>query len=144
MNERQKIITALDTQLKRISVANGFQTALGSSVEEWRVLPWEESDLPALSYRDTGAELVESDNFYAKKKLNLEVSITVSGSTTLVNIRKTIGDVLEALDYDRTLGGYAYMIEYDGDTIEINHEDNIFGEVVMRFGIYYRTKLMED
>ena len=106
---RQQIITAIDTQLKTISVANGYRTELGATVQEWDVTPLDpDSETYRLEYRDE--EEARADLTVGEHTMGLVMVIRVltSGSTSAADIREMISDVAKAMYEDPTFGGLAY------------------------------------
>lgn len=144
---RQLIITALDTRLKTILVSGGYATNLGWNVFEWRSTDLQESELPALIYRDISsgeALAITIMGASSKREYPLDVEIEVKGadgSTTPAQMRSMIADVIKAIGTDPTFGGLADMTEYNGDETSVLQEDKIMGSTLMRFRIIYRTKI---
>jgi len=105
---RQQIIDAVDTQLQTISVANGYRTELGATVQEWDVTPLDpDSETERLEYRDEEegrADLTVGEHTMG---LVLVVRVLTAGSTSAADIREMIADVAKAMYEDPTFGGLA-------------------------------------
>lgn len=145
MGVRQNILTYAGTLFATITTVNGYNTNLGDNVDEWKAYADEESELPSLRYRDMGVEVLEQDNVYTNKKLNLKIECRVSdGSSTSATIRKCIQDVLAAIGTDITWNDNAYDTNYEGDVIEIEQTKNKIGYVSMDIAIGYRTTNWTD
>ncbi len=46
-SKRQQIISAIKTGLQSITIANGYETDLGSSIYEWRLAEYQSMELPS-------------------------------------------------------------------------------------------------
>ncbi len=140
-SKRQDIIDALDTRLRTILTAGGYETDLGSNVFEWRATALQESELPGLIYRDISCEPVENTaSLYQEFFLNIEVEIiTVSGSTTASQIRKMIADVYKAIGTDDKWGGLALGTFSDGDEMNIEQAEKIIGGATVSFHVHFAT-----
>lgn len=147
MGKRQDIITAAGVKFATITIANGYNTDIGNNVNEWKVIADEESDLPSLHYRDASVEVLEiegQDNYFETKKLNLEVEIRVSGTTTPATLRLMIEDVLAAVGKDINWSNNAYDTDYEGDTMDIDQDNLKIGSVLMNIAIGYQVKNWTD
>lgn len=122
MNVRQSIMAALKTRLQTILTTGGYNTNLGTSVEEWRGYPTDISDHPMLIIRDT-EDRVTCDYAVHEHELDAELLIVSSGSTVVAEMRKMIADVYDCLGADRSIGGYITDVIYKGDTLEMLHEE---------------------
>lgn len=144
---RQTIITALDTRLKAILISSGYITNLGQHIFEWRSVDLQETDLPAIIYRDisSGEALpVTIMGANSLREYPLEVLIEIhgaDGSTTPAQMRSMIADVIKAIGTDPTFGGLAVMTEYLGDETSVEQADKTMGSTTVRIRIIYRTKI---
>ncbi len=141
-NTRQSIIDAIDTQLKTILIANGYDTDLGSNVFEWRQVPLQESELPALIYRDVTSEIEIIVLDRHTHILNLEVEVkTQPGSTSGSLARKMIADVIKAIGVDHTWGALAIKTDPVSSEIVFEQHEKIITGAIINFEITYRTDL---
>jgi hypothetical protein len=145
---RQQIISALDTRLKTILVANGYASNVGQHVYEWRSADLEESSLPGIIYRDiSSGEALPVTIMAADSKrefpLDVEIDIHVkTGATSApAQMRSMIADVIKAIGTDPTFSALAVMTEYNGDETSVEQQERTMGSATMRFRIIYRTKL---
>lgn len=143
---RQIILTALDTRLKAILIASGYETDLGLSVFEWRTTEFQATELPGITWRDYAAsEAVPITIMGASSKveqaLDVEMDIMVQdGPDTGSTIRKCIADVQKAIGIDPTWGGLAVGTDDSGNETMRDQAGKITGSVTMRIRITYRTK----
>ncbi len=141
---RQLIINAIDSRLKLITIANGYETNIGGKVFEWRAVPVEEIDLPCIIYRDlssVNSVLTIGIGGYHESNLNIEVEvICAAGSVTPSTIRKMLADVIKAIGVDATWSGLASSTDPVSDAITIEQNEKIIGGANITFTITYRTK----
>jgi hypothetical protein len=132
---RQKIINAIDARLKTILVTGAYKTNLGSNVFAWRATPFEESELPALNYRDTTESRIPGAGVY---DLTLTVFIEVF-STTMTELRQCLADIEKAIFVDETWGDLALNSEIGPEEIQIGQNENIFVASEIALIVEYRT-----
>ncbi len=143
-NTRQSIIDTIDTQLKTILTANGYDTDLGSNVFEWRQVPLQASELPALIYRDamSETEIIVLDKHTHKLTLEVEVK-TEPGAIDGTLARKMIADVVKAIGVDHTWGALAIKTDPLNSEIIFDEggKEKIISGAIINFEIMYRTDL---
>lgn len=105
-SKRQQIVNAIKTRLQGITVANGYQTDLGNAVYEWRLTPYQSTELPCADVRDT-TESVEATVEVHIHKTTMEVKVLGSTGSLPADIRKRLADVVKAVGTDLTWGGLA-------------------------------------
>lgn len=148
-NIRQRIMTALDTRLSGILVASGYATNAGQHVFGWRVSDIQESELPAIVYRDgrtKESEPVIIMGADSKRDYPLIVELDLhgtSGTATPEHMRSMIADVIKAIGVDPTWGGLAVMTELLGDEMDMAQADRTIAIATMSICITYRTKLWD-
>lgn len=136
---RQQIMTAMDTRLKTILVANGYETNLGQKVYAWKATPLDDVDLPALEYRDIANDRLEGGPIGKFRwALTIEIGIVAaSASTTIADVRKMLNDVYKAMGTDETWSTLAQWTEQPSDKVEIEQQDKIIGGAKILFNIVY-------
>lgn len=141
----QNIMDALEDLLETITVANGYNSNIGSNVEVWRTIPYNESELPALNIRDirTDTETIISEGANSKADFLMDVQIAVigKGSDTAENIKKYVADVDTALGSDSTLSGLVHWIRPVSVSVGIEDKSFRSGERLRDISIYYRKGL---
>lgn len=141
---RQQIMTALDTRMKAILTAGGYETDLGTSVFEWRTENLDDSQLPALVWRDIAAGVSDQADDGAAMgshahALTVEIEIITSGSTAPAAVRKMIADVYKAIGVDDTWGGLALATAPREDETEHDQAEKKIAGATIRAVIIYET-----
>lgn len=121
---RQKIVDKLDLRLAAISVANGYNTELGSRPRaEWPTA-FQEDELPAVGMFDLVNRSTQSIPREKRipNALPLQVRLFLKRDTTPAEARKMIADVMKAIitdpvsgQRDPTWGGLAIDTKPDED-----------------------------
>lgn len=101
LTKRQKIVSVIIDSLKEIKIMNGYQTNLGSRIEDWET-DWQEDDLidaPATSVCDLIAEVDEDklNEAFDLYSLPIQIRTSFSSAVRASNARLYLGDVLKAL-----------------------------------------------
>jgi hypothetical protein len=96
---RQKIMNSVKARFQLISVANGYETALGAKVFDWLTVQLDPADLPALILRDPACETNKDYNVH-EHELTVEADIKVYGETVPTDLRKALADVYKVLGTD--------------------------------------------
>jgi hypothetical protein len=142
--KRQLICTALDTGLKTILVANGYNTNLGANVFEWRTAPFELTDLPGVIWRDISEDDSNATTGtigYHNHDLKIELKISAaSGSVTPAEIRKLLADVQRMIGVDPTWGKLALRTSPVSNEIDVEQAEKIIGGITIAIVITYQTK----
>lgn len=140
MSQRSTIIAALVTRLQTITIANGYQIAIGTKVYRWRQSALPESGTPCILVNDTD---IDRDCGVAINiaRNNLTVIITglLSGSATVTDAEKLELDIIKCLHGYETVGGTATLMRVDKSTIDIEQHENIGGGVRVNLIIEYDT-----
>ncbi|MFH2073973.1 MAG: hypothetical protein ABIJ57_01310 [Pseudomonadota bacterium] len=136
-------MTALDTLLKTILVANGYNLNSGSNVFWWRDSPLQISELPGILCMDTVDTTVRAIGQH-EHALTIELIISLESSDTGATARQAIADVIKALGTNVSpnvcLGGYAEDINPpDSELFEVSHEGIRGYGVMMTFQIIFAT-----
>jgi len=132
-NIRQQIITKVDTLLKTITVANGYETALGSKVYEWREYPIDDDAPPACVYKDTDDISMFATNQW---KHSLKLEILLYGNTAS-QVRQMIADVIKAIGTKTTWDGLALRTEPIGEDTGAEHKNKLVFVSHLSFQIDY-------
>ena len=134
---RQLIMTALENQLKRISVLNGYHTDLGVHVFEWRDTPLNTTEMPGVVYRD---QVDIKSMTFGQEEHQLQISLDVSANTTPAGMRLLIADIIKCLGANRTLGGLAEdILPVSDQAIQGERKDLHFFGIVLKFIIQFVT-----
>lgn len=138
MSTRQDIVDQIDTNLKAISIANGYSFDINGNVFEWLVTPINESNLPAIIFRDT-IDTIDPDD-EGEHHLQVEVVLVDRGNASVSSVRNKMQDILTAFrligDEDFVIG--ANLIEAE---LEVDHIKKRYGAAYMLFNIDYETDL---
>ena len=119
---RQQVTAAFATRLTTITTANEYNLNLGSNVNEWRVNPLGQDELPGIVWRDTD-DVVEATTQQDVHTLTIEVDIFVAGTTAPTQMRQAIADVVAAIGTDPTFGGLAVDARVVSEKIESDQEE---------------------
>lgn len=97
-SKSQKIITAIVARLQTVLTANGYQTDIGTSVEDSRP-NWDQDELPAISVFEGRTTSQESPQGRRKTVHEMPVMIKVflERGTSAANARTAIADVKKAI-----------------------------------------------
>ncbi len=139
-NTRQQIVDALDTRLQTITTGNGYSANLG--VYEWLVTPLEESDLPAVIFRDTVDDIDDEREFSRlDHTLTVDLDVAVSSTTSADAVRELIRDILTAIGTDKEFGGLAYNTDVVTASLDVSEADQRLsgGQIIIE--IKYKTAL---
>lgn len=138
MSIRQQIITALDTRLRTITIANGYKTNAGAHVFDWLDRDLADTELDAIVYRDPANEISQETFSQVDNRVRVEIEVkTKSASTTAAQVRKLIEDVYKAIGIDETFGGLAHEAQPVSENIDIQQADKIMGSATVVIEIYY-------
>lgn len=141
-NTRQSIVDALDTRLKTITTTNGYSANL--NVYEWLVTPLEETDLPAVIFRDLEDD-IDTDEIGTRRDhtLTIEMDVAASSSSSPDTVRELCRDILTAIGTDKTFGGLVYDVDPTTVSLDVNEADQRLsgGQIVIE--VRYKTTLWE-
>jgi len=140
-NKWQKIITAILSKLRTISVANGYETNVGSNVFEWRDNPLEESEMPGIILRDTFPEEIITVGAH-EHTLLIELFIFTKGADAVAQARTIIADINKVMgSVDRTWGGLAEdTVPAPGGGIGTDQANKFFSVAVKPYHVSYTTE----
>ena len=144
-NKRQDIVDAFKTLLQTISVANGYETELGSNILEWEDnLP--DENLPAASIADTDDDISTGEPSVTQEGHNLTMEVTGKalevGRPPLV-ARQAQGDVIKALGTDVSLGGLVTYMFLTSQAIEKDHKENVISSFSVVVNIFYESNQLD-
>lgn len=138
MSIRQQIITALDTRLRTITIANGYKTNAGAHVFDWLDRDLADSELDAIVYRDTNNNIISEGFDYYENRMRVEIEAKAkSAATTAAQVRKIIEDIYKAIGTDETFGGLAHYSEPVSDALDIQQADKIAGSATVTIEVVY-------
>lgn len=135
---RQRVISALDTRLKTITIANGYKTNLGNNIFGWRVIDLQESELPGAEYKDNEETTVIAVGTHLHT-LPIEITINTQGGTSAEDARKLIADVVKCIGADTTFSGLAQDAFIGGSTMAADQKENKIIEMTVKVIIEYTT-----
>ncbi len=140
-SKRQQIIEALDTRLKTIKKTSGYKSDIGNHVYDWLDRDLDDSELPALIYRDRTNPIESYTVLNYLNQVNVEIEVKAkSASTTAESVREMIEDVYKAIGTDDRFGGLAVDSQPVSDEINISHEDKIKGTGTINIIIEYEKE----
>lgn len=145
-SRRQQIVAALLTRMQGILVANTFETNAGQHVFEWPAVPLDEEqgELPAIVVRDGDCIVEREANMADVHHLQVDIECVGQGTEAAAEVRKIMGDVIEAISFDLTFGGLAIDTNLTGHNMrQISQEDRKLGGGELTFLIEYRTTHMD-
>ena len=125
--------------MKTISVANGYETALGLNVFEWREEPLQESEVPGAIWRDTDSAAILTIGSH-NHGMTVEVEIFALGTTAPTIMRKAMSDVIKLVGLNRTWTGLAEDTEPGDEDINTEKESRRIASATVSFGVIYTTE----
>lgn len=142
-SKRQLICTRLDARLKTILIADGYNTDLGRNVFEWRDNPIDQSELPAVNWRDISEDdsnATAGTVGYHTHVITMELKIaTAKGTTTAKEIRALLADIVKAVGVDQTWGRQAIRTDPMSNEMVIEEVEDIIGGLTVTLAITYQT-----
>jgi hypothetical protein len=140
-NKRQQIVTAIDTALKTILVANGYETNMGAAVTWWAPAPIEAVTLPAVNAKDTDVTIWRSIGEHGHDlTVSVDIFLQPAYATADVEMRKAIADVTKCVGVDVSWGGLAQdtgLITENG--LHIEQLEYCFAAVGLSFVVEFTT-----
>lgn len=152
MGLRQQIVNAIKLRFEGITIANGYNTDIGKTVDEWIAYDPEDVDLDLerISVRDAICRKTEPDEIDDNtagrhyKLLTVYVFVMNGGTTTPEILRMKIEDVLKAIGEDETWGGIAIGTELEGDETGISQKRRKLGETRITIMVRYSVPRWTD
>lgn len=110
---RQQIVDAIVTRFKTITVANGYQTGLGTRVFLARPTEPTDEECPCLNIWDVDEDNSRRLNSVHEHRLKMQVFVYQAGSTVAggAYIRKAVADIFKAIGQDVTWSALALDTE---------------------------------
>jgi hypothetical protein len=131
---------AWGVMLQTIRQKDGFDTDAGANVFEWRRTALQDSELPALEYRDSQDEVSENTIQTWEHTLTIKVRISVKEDPPMPVIRKIIADILKAYRDDVTLETVGAMLaNYVGDESDVEHVEYKYASSIVTITLRYLT-----
>lgn len=139
-SKRQDIIDAIETRMKTILVAGGYETNLGSNVFIWKATPFQSTEVPGVDVRDVD-DISEAQTVGEEiHTMPIECRCHVGTTASMTDVRKITADINKAVGVDVTWSGLAEdttQVQGGLADIEIGNEVNTI--VVVKFSITYVT-----
>ena len=133
MTKRQQIVDQIVTNLKNISIANGYSTDV--NIYEWRDTILPEEELPALIVRDIEDEAEDEGLISHQLKFEIE-GIIQAGEQSVAKARDLLGDVVKNM-YQNYNTGEIKNVAYTNSEIGIDHQKKITASFIAEFLIWY-------
>ncbi len=150
MSVRQNIITSVKSTFQNITILNGYNTDFGQKLYEWKHVDVASADMDCIILRDNQCLFVDpeepDDNVQNRqwKKLTLQVIVVTSGKTSSETLRRVVADIYKAIGTNPTWDGNAVRTEVDGDEMELDQLNKIFGATIITVNITYVTEKWGD
>lgn len=140
MSKRQQITDKLKAMLQDIWQVNGYNTDIGANVQEWRVTPVAEEDLPMLTYSDISHEtsVPLASRHDHTLTIRIEAYIT-AGATTPATARLILSDILKALGKNRSFDRLIIKAAPASGVIEIEQQNKLIGRVTITLILTYAS-----
>lgn len=135
---RQSICSNILTRLQAISKAAGYSIDY-PVIKEWKLSATMPEELPAITLRDESCDVVRYDRDNTAWLLHLTVIISAKGEETQEDLRNYINDVYKCIGADITCGEYG-EIEPEGDSMNLEQDDDVYGEIEIKFVVKFETK----
>lgn len=135
---RQHIIDNLKTRFAAMTTAGGY-TLNSPQVYDWRLIPLEDADLPAIEIEDGTDSHDASKIIIADHVIELTISIVVQNDTAPADLRAYIADIYTCIGTDPTCGGYAEDMIPVKDEILLDQKDKVRGEIRTVWKVPYIT-----
>lgn len=136
--KRQQIVDAIKTRFQGITIANGYNSNLGSNVFEWRVTNLNNTEFPACVYRDVTNIRQEGAIGSFRWALNIEIQLITDGGTSAAEIRKIIADVYKAIGTDSKWSGIAVTTEQpESDEMDVEQHEKKQAGALIKLSIIY-------
>lgn len=146
-SKRQQIIDAIIVRMQLIQIANGYETDLGSNVQDWET-NYDDSELPALSVCDAVEihTLVNNqpDAVQQKNVLPVQLRIFVKADTRAEELRKMFADLNKAIAVDAAWGNLAMWTIPVKTGMVIPETDFVIGGGAMEIEIHYLTNTFDS
>lgn len=137
---RQQIIDAVETRLKTIKTANGYETDIGLNVNVWHTTDFQETELPAIDIRDV-SEVMEVRGGNHICTLTVEIEAKVSGSASGVTMRDILADIIKAVGTDSTFSNLVQETRpLQNDSFGFGKNDKLIASILMTFEMRYLVK----
>lgn len=137
---RQQIVDAVETRLKTIKTANGYETDIGLNVNVWHTTDFQETELPAIDIRDV-SEVMEVRGGNHICTLTVEIEAKVSGSASGVTMRDILADIIKAVGTDSTFSNLVQETRpLQNDSFGFGKNDKLIASILMTFEMRYLVK----
>lgn len=145
---RQQLLAYLFTQLKTITIANGYSTDIGTNGFRWKVTDFAPINTPGFTLNDVDQTAVEAPSGYSGHIANLEIICALSASTSTSDAMiQADADIRKCIGVDPLFNGIAKLgqahIHYVGSEFSVKHEETIVSGVKAKYELRYRTKLWD-
>lgn len=140
MSKRQSIMDKLMIMLQDIWQVNGYNTDIGNNVQEWRVTPVAEGDLPMLTYSDISHETSVPLSVRHDHVLTVKIEAYVAaGTATAATARLVMSDILRAVGKNRSFDRLVIKASPSSGTLEIEQQNKLIGRVTLNLVLTYAS-----
>jgi hypothetical protein len=141
-SRRQQLIDAIKIRFAAITTANGYETNLGNSLDEWRTEAFEPSELPGINLRDESEPVTYANKNSGSvlRKLNVVADLVFQETDLSATLaRSGLADVEAAIAVDPTWGGLAKLTIQDESRLMTDERGRWLGGARIAFTIEYFT-----
>lgn len=125
-NIRQQLLDAIVTRLKTITIANGYNLAIGNKVYDWKLSPLVPEDLPVIEVRDSEAAIDITDlDGSLSHRLKITIVLLATGLTAAATARKGLEDISRAINIDPWFGNLVKSFEPESTSIEVIQDEHL-------------------
>jgi hypothetical protein len=144
--KRQKIVDAVIARMQTIRTANEYETDIGARVEDW-ARRFDEAELKEqpskaiLGVYDLPDQVDKEgkNSVGVTRRLRMQVRIFISSATPARELRKMIGDVVEAVGTDITWGYLAMDTEPESEGFIVPNDSMEVAGAAVEFTVVYTT-----
>ena len=138
-SKRQALVTAMDTRLKTILTAGGYETNLGQNVKIWRQEPFADTEQGIVledaeevpTWIGAGTQL---------HRLTFAVKVVLPASAPQTEIRSAVADVFTAVGTDLTFGGLAEDCVLGSVEMAVGQEGTLHAGAIVSVIMEYQTE----
>lgn len=139
-SRRETIMAAVLTRFQGITVANGYNTNLGTYAALWdTATKMPEGQTLALSIEDRTERPEQAKSGIHMHTIGVVCAFAAISSTPAVTARSIVADITNAIRTDRTWGGVAFETIPGPNEFDVFHMDKLLVVGEVSFEIQYRT-----
>lgn len=136
---RQSICDNILARLKTISKSNGYYNDY-KLVDEWKLSALKKEAYPAILLVDDTNIVTAYDRLKTDFNLRITVAILCQSEDAPSDLRKYIADVYQCIGVDITCDGLCFDIEPLGDVMNLQQQENVYGDVELKFNVIHNCK----